>query len=103
MIGQVVLLRLANQYTLAAISAEASSEEADLRAFVLHKDGHLGVVEISSSRRGTGVDQWTEPPWPIPEPVAPPIPELASVAAELMPAASMPPMPPMPMMVIIRF
>ncbi len=101
--GQVVLLRLAEQYTLAAIGAQHSDDEADLRAFVLYKDGHLGVCEISNVRRGIGVNEWTEPPWPIPEPVVPPPPPLATVTAELMPAAQMPPMPPMPLMVIIRY
>lgn len=104
-IGQVVLLRLADQYTLAAVAAEHSPDEVDVRAFCLYRDGHIGVVEMNNIRRGTGVDQWTDCPWPIPEPVVvtPPTPQLATVAAELMPAAQMPPLPPMPMMVIIRY
>lgn len=103
MIGQVVLLRLAGQYTTAAIAAEYGPDEADLRAFCLYRDGRLGVVELNHLRRGTDVDQWTDAPWPIPEPVVPEPPKLATVTAELMPAAQMPPLPPMPCMVIIRY
>lgn len=97
MLGQVVLLRLQEQYTLAAVSAVQSEDVVDLRAFVLYADGRLGVVEISGARRGTGVDQWTEPP-----PVAPP--ELRLVHAALMPVGRLPVQPPpMPLMVIIRY
>lgn len=104
MIGQVVLLRLAEQYTLAAITAEHSVDDVDLRAFALWQDGHLGVVDIAHATRGEAVDQWTPPPqWPPPAPVAPVVPQLSEVKPTLMPAASMPPMPPMPMMVIIRY
>jgi hypothetical protein len=101
-LGQVVLLRLADQYTLAAIVAQPSDDEADLRAFVLYRDGHMGVCEISNVRRGDSVNEWTAPPWPTPEPVVPPPPQLATIAADLMPAAQLPKLPPMPLMVIIR-
>ena len=102
MLGQVVVLRLADQYTLAAIVAQPSEDEADLRAFALFKDGNIGVCQISNVRRGTGVNEWTAPTWPIPDPIVPPPPPLATIAAELMPAAKMAPLPPMPLMVIIR-
>lgn len=100
MLGQVVLLRLQEQYTLAAISAVQSEDVVDLRAFVLYADGHIGVAEIPGARRGDGVDQWREPPaWPVPV-----TPQLQTVRAELMPVALLPVSPPpMPLMVIIRY
>jgi hypothetical protein len=103
-IGQVVLLRLADQYTLAAITAEYTSDDVDLRAFALFGDGTIGLVDIPHAMRGVKVDQWAEPPpYPTPEPVAAAIPKLAEVKPNLMHASSMPPLPPQPMMVIIRY
>lgn len=99
--GQCVLLRLQDQYTLAAVGAEHDDGSADLRAFVLYPDGHLGVCEVNGVQRGTGVDQFTDAPWPIPEPVVPELPRLADVQPLLMPVASLPPL--LPMMVIIRY
>ena len=99
--GQCVLLRLENQYTLAAVGAEHPDGSADLRAFVLYADGHLGVVELSGLWPGPGVNQWSEAPWPIPEPVVPEPPKLADVQPVLMQAAQLPPV--LPMMVILRY
>lgn len=109
MIGQVVLHRLAEQYTLCAIAAEHTPDDVDLRAWAMYADGHIGEVTIPHVQRGTGVDQWQEPPaWPTPEPEpviverTPPTPPLAQVHAELMPASQLPAVPRMPLMVIIR-
>jgi hypothetical protein len=104
-IGQVVIVRLAEQYTLGAITAEHSADDVDVHAFALYADGHVGVVELAHVQRGVGVDQWQEPPiWP-PEPVpvvASPPPALAAVRTELMPVAQLPSLPRMPLMIIIR-
>lgn len=96
MIGQIVLLRLENQYTLAAIAVERSPDDVDLRAFSMRSDGTLGDVLISGAQRGDGTHQWTDLPWPIA------VPELASVAERLMPAEPLG-LPPMPLMVILRY
>lgn len=97
MIGQVVIVRLAEQYTLGAITAEYTADEVDVRSFALFADGHIGVVDLPHLQRGTGVDQWQEtPPWPAP--AAPP--QLVEVRAELMPAAQLPTRP--AFMVIVR-
>lgn len=95
-IGKCVLLRLADQYTLAAVSAVHDAETADLRAFCLYADGTLGVVELAMITRGPGVNQWSDPPWPA-------APTLGSVAGALMPAGQIPNLPPQPLMVIIRW
>lgn len=95
-VGSVVLLRMADQYTLAAVSAVHDADTCDLRAFALYADGHLGVVEIARSTRGDGVSQWQAPPWP-------PAPALDTVASQLMPASRMPPLPTMPLMVIVTW
>ena len=96
MIGKVVMLRLPEQYTLAAVSVEHSPTDADLRAFVLYADGTLGCVEIPHARQGSGVNEWTEAP-------TAKLPSLDQVAPRLMPVGNLPAMPPMPLMVIIRW
>lgn len=97
MLGHVVLLRLQEQYTLAAVSAVHSVDCVDLRAFALYADGRIGVVEISGSFRGVEVDQWTDPYSLMTQ-------RLQAVHADLMPVAALPkPPPPMPLMVIIRY
>src|SRR6187399_1809668 len=97
--GQVVLLRMENQYTLAAISVQHNDDIADLRALAMYADGSVGMVEIQLAQRGTGVGEWSDTMWPIPAPVAPPTPMLSAVQPELMPAVALPPMAPMPLMV----
>lgn len=99
--GQCVLLRLQNQYTLAAVSADHPDGSVDLRAFCLYADGHLGVTELSGVVKGNGIDQWQDAPWPIPEPIVPEPPKLADVTPVLMPVGNLPPQ--LPMMVIIRY
>lgn len=95
-VGSVVLLRLADQYTLAAVSAVHDAETCDLRAFALYADGTLGVVEVARSTRGDGVSQWSAPPWPC-------APALDTVQSQLMPVTRMPTLPAMPLMVVIRW
>lgn len=109
MIGQCVLVRLAEQYTLGAIAVEHTPDVVDVRAFALFSDGRVGDVVLERLQRGDGVDQWQDaPPWPTPDPepmvveVTPPAPLLAAVAAELMPVSQLPAVPRMPLMVIIR-
>lgn len=97
MVGKVVLLRLPEQYTLAAICAVYDGgESADLRAFCLYQDGTLGVVELPMMARGPGVNQWCDPPWPA-------APALSNVAGTLMPATQLAGLPSQPLMVIIRW
>lgn len=105
MIGQVVLLRLADQYTPAAITAEHTPDDVDLRAFALFGDGTIGLVDVPHAMRGTAVDQWQEAPaWPPPAPVVAPIPQLAAVKPALMHSATIPALPATPpLMVIIRY
>lgn len=103
MIGQVVLVRLAEQYTLGAITVEHTPDVVDVRAFALYADGHIGEVVLRDLQRGPDVDQWQDaPPWPMPEPTAKVAPPLAAVHAELMPVSQLPSVPRMPLMVIIR-
>lgn len=105
MIGQVVLVRLAEQYTLGVVAVEHTADVVDVRAFALYADGRIGEVVLPHLQRGPGVDQWQDaPPWPIPEPepVAKVAPQLVAVAAELMPVSQLPAIPRMPLMVIIR-
>jgi hypothetical protein len=102
-IGQLVLLRLESQYTLAAITAEHTPDDVDLRSLTMYADGHIGVADLAHHTRGDGVGQWIVPEWPAkPVPVAP-VPTLPEVAPLLMPAQSMPQLPMMPLMVIIRY
>jgi hypothetical protein len=96
MIGSIVLLQLAAQYTLAAVSAVHTPDDVDLRAFVLYADGTLGCVEIPHSKRGTGVNEWIDMP-------NTKLPQLEAVAPRLMPVGNLPAVQPMPTMVIIRF
>lgn len=66
-IGQPVLLRLQDQYILAAVSAVADPDTLDVKALILQPPtGSIDVLDVRNTSRGTGIMQWTDPSWLIP-------------------------------------
>jgi len=95
MVGQVVMLRMESQYTLAVISVSHSPDDADLLGFAMYSNGKIGPVEIPHAIRGDGIDQWRPCPWP--DSVL-----LTEVQGDLMPAEALAEKTPKTVMVIIR-
>jgi hypothetical protein len=67
LVGSPVLLRLADQYILAAVATDRGGDVLDVKALIWQPPSQeIDVLDVINVPRGTGVMQWSEPAWLLP-------------------------------------